>query len=196
MKTITKVYDNYEKARNVVDDLEAAGIPMASISVLANENVTHQFEDIKERDEGTEAGAGASIGATVGGAAGLLAGLGLLAIPGLGPVVAAGWLASTAAVAAAGGVTGGIVGSLVGSGVPEDHAHVYSEAVRRGGTMVSVQAEDHNIETVQSILNNFIPIDPIKQGAAYRKAGWDQFNPDAGPYESIRTAAERERDFR
>ncbi len=192
MKTITKVYDGYEKARNVVDDLLAAGIPMASISVLASRDATDQYENM---DEGSEAGAGAGVGATVGGAAGLLAGLGLIAIPGLGPVVAAGWLASLALGAAAGGATGGIVGALIGAGVPEEHAHVYSESVRRGGTIVSVQAEDHNINTVQSILNNSVAIDPHTQGESYRSTGWNQFDPDAGPYESIRTAAERDRHF-
>jgi hypothetical protein len=190
MQTITKVYETYEKARDAVNELESAGIPMSSISVLANREVSQKYGDV---DEATEAGAGAGVGAVVGGAAGLLTGLGLLAIPGLGPVVAAGWLASTALGAVAGGATGGIVGSLINAGVPEDHAHVYSEAVRRGGTLVSVQAEDHNISEVQSILGNFMPLDPVEQGAAYRKSGWNQFDPDAAPYESTRTAAERTR---
>ena len=107
-----------------------------------------------------------------------------MAIPGLGPVVAVGWLASTALGAAAGGAAGGIVGSLINSGVPEEHAHVYSEAVRRGGTLVSVQAEDHNVEMVYAILNTFIPLDPVQKGAIYRTDGWDTFDPTAG---SVRT---------
>lgn len=189
MKTITKVYDTYEKARNAVDDLESAGIPMSTISVLANREVSAQYEDV---EEATEASSGAGVGAAVGGAAGLLAGLGLMAIPGLGPVVAAGWLASTALGAVAGGATGGIVGSLIGAGVPEEHAHVYSEAVRRGGTLVSVQAEDHNIAKVHSILDNFIPLDPVKQGAAYRRGGWNAFDPEAAPYDSTRRAADQD----
>jgi hypothetical protein len=65
----------------------------------------------------------------VGGAVGLLAGLGLLAIPGIGPVVAAGWLVSTAAGAAAGGATGGLIGALTQAGVSEEDAHVYAEGV-------------------------------------------------------------------
>jgi hypothetical protein len=192
MQTITKVYETYQQAREAVIELESVGIPMANISIMANRDASPEFVNV---DEETEAGAGAGLGAVVGGAAGLLTGLGLLAIPGLGPVVAAGWLASTALGAVAGGATGGIVGSLINAGVPEDHAHVYSEAVRRGGTLVSVQAEDHNVSEVQSILGNFTPLDPVEQGDAYRKNGWNQFDPDAAPYESTRTSADSERRF-
>ncbi len=190
MQTITKVYDNYETAREAVNELETAGIPMASISVLANRETGESQSDV---DDATEAGAGAGLGAVVGGAAGLLTGLGLLAIPGVGPVAAAGWLATTAVGAVAGGAAGGILGSLIGAGVPEDHAHVYSEAVRRGGTLVSVQAGDHNIAEVQNILDNLMPLDPVAQGAAYRKAGWNKFDPSGAPYVSARgpTADER-----
>ncbi len=192
MQTITKVYDTYKKARGAVNELETAGIPMSEISVLANHQAGEEYGDFAELEQGTEAGTGAGVGAAVGGAAGLLAGLGLMAIPGLGPVVAAGWLASTALGAAAGVATGGIVGSLIDSGVPEEHAHVYSEAVRRGGTLVSVQTEDHDIAKVQAILGNFIPLDPVEQAAAYRQSGWDRFDPSAAPYESTRAAAERD----
>ena len=84
-----------------------------------------------------DAGKGAGIGAAVGGVGGLLTGLGLMAIPGVGPVVAAGWLAATAAGAvtgaAVGGAAGGIIGGLTDAGVSEDDAHVYAEGVRRGG---------------------------------------------------------------
>ena len=192
MQTITKVYDTYKKARGAVNELETAGIPMSEISVLANHQAGEEYGDFAELEQGTEAGTGAGVGAAVGGAAGLLAGLGLMAIPGLGPVVAAGWLASTALGAAAGVATGGIVGSLIDSGVPEEQAHVYSEAVRRGGTLVSVQTEDHDIAKVQAILGNFIPLDPVEQAAAYRQSGWDRFDPSAAPYESTRAAAERD----
>ena len=196
MQTITKAYDTYKKAHGAVDKLVTAGIPMSEISVLANRNANEQVTEAYEADEDkTEAGPGAGVGATIGGAAGLLAGLGIMAVPGLGPVVAAGWLASAALGAAAGGATGGIVGSLINSGVPEEHAHVYSEAVRRGGTLVSVQAEDHDVAKVHAILNEFVPLDPVQQSLTYRDTGWNSFDPNAGPYESIRTAAAREQRF-
>lgn len=191
MQTITKVYGTYNKARNAVVDLESAGIPMDNISVLANEKGRQEYEN--DVDQETEAGTGAGLGAVVGGAAGLLTGLGLLAIPGLGPVVAAGWLASTALGVVAGGATGGIVGSLIGNGVSENDAHIYSEAVRRGGTLVSVQTQDHNIATVQSILGKHTPIDPVEQGVAYRNDGWDRFDSEGGAYGFVKPDDERDR---
>lgn len=179
MQTLTKVYERHDQARQVVRELESAGFSGSSLSLLANKSVSDQYADV---DDVSEAGTGAGIGAVVGGTAGLLTGLGLLAIPGLGPIVAAGWLATTALGALAGGVTGGIVGALVDAGVPEDHAHVYSEAVRRGGTLVSVRVEDNKTSMVQAILDRHSPIDPIRQGAEYRKSGWNQFDPEASEY--------------
>src|SRR5215212_10493558 len=110
--TISRLYDTYPDAERAVRDLEAAGVPHSDISIVANNSdnwysnnggakrVDRDRDGVDDRAEG--AGKGAGIGAGVGGAAGLLAGLGLLAIPGVGPVVAAGWLAATAVGAAAG----------------------------------------------------------------------------------------------
>ncbi len=191
MQTITKVYGTYNKARSAVVDLEFAGIPMADISVLANQEARQDYEDDTYQE--TEAGAGAGLGAVVGGAAGLLTGLGLLAIPGLGPVVAAGWLASMALGVVAGGATGGIVGSLIDAGVSEDDAHIYSEAVRRGGTLLSVHTQDHNVATVHSILGKHRLIDPVEQGVAYRNDGWDRFDSEGGAYGFAKPEIERDR---
>src|ERR1700760_2988053 len=102
--TISRIYDRYADAQTAVSGLEAAGVPHSDISIVANNsgnwygnqgNVDRDHDGVDDRAEG--AGTGAGIGAGVGGAAGLLAGLGLLAIPGLGPVVAAGWLAAPGA---------------------------------------------------------------------------------------------------
>src|SRR6476646_1951231 len=144
--TISRLYETHNDAQRAVGRQEAAGVPHSEISLVANNSdgwfntdkkVDRDRDGADDRAEG--AGKGAGIGAGVGGTAGLLAGLGLLAIPGLGPVVAAGWLASTAVGAAAGAATGGIVGALVDAGENREHAHIYSEAVRRGGTLVSVR---------------------------------------------------------
>ena len=83
--------------------------------------------DLDGKDDRAEAaGAGAGVGAAVGGTAGLLAGLGLMAIPGVGPVVAAGWLVSTLAGAAAGGVAGSVLGALTQAGVSKEDADIYT----------------------------------------------------------------------
>jgi hypothetical protein len=189
MPTITKVYDSHWRARKVVSDLEAAGIPSSKISMIASKKSADAIEDSP-----TETGAG--VGAVMGGGAGLLAGLGLLAIPGLGPIIAAGWLAPTAAGALAGGVTGGIVGALVDAGMPEDHAHVLSEAIRRGGTLVSVKTDDAQAAAVRLILDHYDPVDPDRLGEDYRKTGWNRFDPNAGPYEISEAEIQRRRGLR
>src|SRR6476646_5438728 len=146
MKTVSRVYDTYHHARSAVAAIEAAGVPSAEVSLVANKYVSEKYDDVTDA---SKAAKGAGIGGVVGGGAGLLAGLGLLTIPGLGPVVAAGWLASLAVGAAAGATAGGLAGALFGAGTPDDHAHVYSEAVRRGGTLVSARVDDKDADRVQ-----------------------------------------------
>lgn len=193
MQTITKVYNYYNHAQQAVRELEAYGIASSDISLLANKSVSEQYPDV---EDASGAATGAGLGAVVGGTAGLLAGVGLLAIPGIGPVVAAGWLASTALGAVAGGATGGIVGGLATAGVPEDHAHVYAEAVRRGGTLLSVRVEDSGAHGVRAILDRYSPIDPDTQGAAYREKGWTSFDPTTPPNSYVHDeSADRGRRF-
>ncbi|MCU4180159.1 hypothetical protein [Bosea sp. BH3] len=170
-RTITRSYDNHETARSVVDQLEAAGISSSDISLVG-----------RNGDGETNAAEGAGIGAGVGGAAGLLAGIGLLAIPGIGPVVAAGWLASTAAGAVAGAAAGGLVGSFVKEGHDKEEAEYYAETVRRGGSVVSVRTEPEHEATVEAILDGATPIDRSSREAEYRAGGWDRFDENAGPY--------------
>jgi hypothetical protein len=163
MTIVSRVYDSYAEASNAVTAVEASGIPASDVSLVANKYVSEKYADVHEV---SAPGTGAGIGGVVGGGAGLLAGLGLLAIPGLGPVVAAGWLAATAVGAVAGAATGGIVGALVGAGVSEKDAHVYSESVRRGGTLVSVRTKDADAARVQAILDRYKPNRP--GGARHR----------------------------
>ena len=101
MTAITRLYDSYGHAQGVLRDLKSAGISQSQISVVANPSA----EGIEEETSNTTTGA--SVGAAVGGGAGLLAGLGLMAIPGAGPIVAAGWLVATLTGAVAGAASGG-----------------------------------------------------------------------------------------
>jgi hypothetical protein len=188
---VTKVYDSYAQARQAVNALEAAGCSSGDISIIANKHVSREHTDV---DDVSDAAKGAGIGGALGAGAGLLAGLGLLAIPGLGPVVAAGWLASTAVGAAAGAAAGGIVGALVDSGESEENAHVYSESVRRGGTLVSVRVADQKATEVRQILERYQPIDPAARGRDYRSQGWSgRFDPNAPAYRPNETELERMR---
>jgi hypothetical protein len=188
MKTVSRVYDSYSQASAAVDALEKAGVPASDISLVANKYVSAKYADVNEVSDTAK---GAGMGGAVGGAAGLLAGLGLIAIPGLGPVVAAGWLAATAVGAAAGAATGGIAGALIDAGENRLHADVYSEAVRRGGTLVTARVPDTDVNRAEAILAGYKPVDPVVRRAEYRKEGWETFDPKAPPYRPSQSEVER-----
>ena len=165
-EAIARLFDTYAEASRAVEALKHAGIPEADISIVAN---SESYVDQNGGTEG-EAGTGAGIGGSVGAGVGLLAGLGMLAIPGLGPVVAAGWLASTAVVAAVGAVAGGVIGALVDSGVPEGDARFYAESIRRGATLVTVRTEEpYHIE---AILRTHASVDVAERRNRYVESGW------------------------
>jgi uncharacterized protein (TIGR02271 family) len=96
-----------------------------------------------------------------------------MAIPGLGPVVAAGWLVSTVTGAGIGAAAGGLVGSLTGAGMSEADAHAYSEGVRRGGTLVTVRAGDRNFQQVVDILEEHGSVDMDERERSWRSDGWE-----------------------
>jgi len=178
MTNVTGLFDRYEDAASAVRQLTALGIPRDDISIVAN-NSDNWYDD-SATETGAEAGAG--LGALAGGAGGLLTGLGLLAIPGVGPVVAAGWLVATAAGAAAGAVVGGAAGGLIGAltdaGVEAEDAEIYAEGVRRGGTLVSAQVTDRDLPAARAILNKG-GVDLVTRREQYRSEGWTSFDPNA-----------------
>lgn len=185
MKTITGLFDDYSDASAAVSALEARGVPSSDISIVSN-NADERHGNDNDAAEG--AGTGAGIGAAVGGVGGLLTGLGIMAIPGVGPVVAAGWLAATAAGAVAGAVAGGAAGGLIGalteSGVPEEHAHVYAEGVRRGGTLVTARVEESVYAEANAILRQNNWVDPTARRAVYTEQGWSSFDDSLDPYDT------------
>lgn len=197
--TISRLYDNYADAEQAVSRLESAGVPHSDISLVANNSddwygasrgkIDRDRDGTDDRAEG--AGAGAGIGAGLGGAAGLLAGLGLLAIPGLGPVVAAGWLASTAAGAAAGAATGGILGALTEAGVSREDASRYAEGVRRGGTLVSARVPDQDRARLDALLHER-SVNLQERSAAWQKSGWTDFDAASPPLSPEDIGRERE----
>ena len=197
--TIPRLYDNYADAERAVTRLEAAGVPHSDISIVANNSdnwygssggmVDRDRDGTDDRAEG--AGTGAGIGAGLGGAAGLLAGLGLLAIPGLGPVVAAGWLAATAVGAAAGAATGGIVGALTQAGVSKEDASRYAEGVRRGGTLVTARVADTDRARLDALLQER-SVNLQERSAVWQKSGWNDFDAASPPLSPEDIGRERE----
>jgi hypothetical protein len=190
-RTITRLYDNRSDALEAAHEIERMGVPTDDVSIIASNkdnwyDVNRKDKDRNGRDDAGEGLAkGAVTGGVLGAGAGLLAGLGLIAIPGIGPVVAAGWLTATltgaAAGAAAGGAVGGLLGALTDAGVPEEEAHVYTEGVRRGGTLLTVRIDDDRASQIEAALDRYRPTDVGTRGAEYRKAGWTRFDPDAPP---------------
>lgn len=172
-KTIVGLYDNAEKARDAVNALVAAGCPREDISLVAKEPENIQKDTSEQGNKAPEGlAAGAGIGAALGGLGGVLAGLGLLAIPGIGPIVAAGPIAAGLAGAAGGAVAGGLLGGLLGLGIPEEEAHAYAEGVRRGNTLVTVRAPEGQADSYAAIMNRFGPIDVKSRAAQWRQQGW------------------------
>lgn len=139
------IYRDREGVDHAVDILRGAGFRNIDISVLFPENEgTKDFALEKGTKAPEGAAAGAGTGAIVGGALGWVIGSGALAVPGLGPVLAAGPIAGALAGIGAGGVVGGLVGALVGFGMPEYEAKRYEGQIRRGGILMSVHCDKPN----------------------------------------------------
>ena len=203
-RTVVAIYDNIQMANEAVRELVDNGFPRDNISLVAN-NTSGEFGSAENREPrgseavgeetGAGAGVGAGIGAAIGGIGGLLVGLGALTIPGIGPVLAAGPLAVALSTltgagvgAVAGGVTGGLLGALIGLGIPEEEAGYYAEGVRRGGVLVTVQADEYNTEQITGILNRHDPININERASEWRNQGWSGFDPNA------KTVPTRDRD--
>jgi hypothetical protein len=197
-RTVTALFERYADAEAAIGKLEAAGIPHADIAILASQSPdaphvsppgTSPVAGEVEADTAgaTGAGTGATVGGLIGGGAGLLAGLGMLAIPGLGPVVAAGWLVAGLTGAGIGAAAGGLAGGLTGAGLSETEAAAYAEGVRRGGTLVTVRSDENRAAQVMSILNGAGSIDLDQRAEGWRAEGWTggtqgttPSSPDAG----------------
>jgi hypothetical protein len=137
------IYSTRGGAEAAVDQLLAAGFRNEDISVLLQDNVgTKDFAHEKQTKAPEGTTTGAVTGGVIGGTLGLLAGIGALAIPGLGPFIAAGPVMATLAGVGSGGVVGGLVGALVGMGIPEFEAKRYEGRIKEGGILLSVHCDN------------------------------------------------------
>jgi hypothetical protein len=137
------IYRDQLGVENAVDALRQEGFRNTDISVLFPENEgTKDFAHEKHTKAPEGVTTGATSGAVIGGGLGWLAGIGALAIPGLGPFIAAGPIMAALAGAGAGGVVGGLTGALVGMGIPEYEAKRYEGRVKDGGILLSVHSDN------------------------------------------------------
>ena len=147
-KTVIGVFQNEESARQAVDDLRGSGFDTNEISIIARD---------RDRDAGgstmglgSDISGGTTTGGVLGGLAGLALGAGALAIPGIGPLVAAGPLAGVISGAA----TGGIAGGLIDWGIPSDRSDYYEGKVREGRILATVRTQEDKIDQAASILRD------------------------------------------
>lgn len=161
-KRAVGVFNTRQEAERALHELNDSGFPMNKISVVAKDaDREHDIAGVDVSDNvGNKADEGASAGAVtggiLGGATGLLVGLGALAIPGVGPIILAGEVATALATTLAGGAigaaAGGLIGALIGLGIPEERARVYNDRVSRGHYLVLVDGSDAEIARAEAIL--------------------------------------------
>ncbi len=142
-KSVLGIASTQEDAVNIVNQLQREGFDSSDISALfPDKKGTRDFAHEQHTKAPEGAVAGASAGGAIGGTLGLLAGIGALAIPGVGPFIAAGPIMAALSGAAAGAAVGGITGALVGMGVPEIEAKQYEAKIKDGNILLSVHVED------------------------------------------------------
>lgn len=141
--SIFGIVKSYAQAEQIVERLQRAGFAPSEISVLLPDNQgKHDMGHVKATKAPEGATTGAATGGVAGGVLGLLAGIGALAIPGVGPFIAAGPIMAALSGAAVGATTGGVVGGLIGMGIPEIEAKRYEDKLRTGNYLIAVHARD------------------------------------------------------
>jgi uncharacterized membrane protein len=146
-KHLVGVYNTENEAIQAVEDLKRQGYATKDISVIGkNEDEVNGINDATGTNTKEGIAAGAATGGALGGLVGLLAGVGALAIPGIGPFVAAGPIAATLTGAAVGAGAGGLAGALIGMGIPEEEADRYEGYVKEGKILVVVERRENRVE--------------------------------------------------
>lgn len=185
IKTVVGSFDSISEAASAARDLRAAGFLDNDVNVIAN-NAQRPFGGegaaVPADDRASGAATGIVAGGALGGAAGLAASLMGLAIPGIGPILAAGPIAAALAGAGAGAVAGGLIGGLTDLGVSETHAGYYAEAVRRGGALVTVRADESRADQAEQIIRRHGAYDIEDRALQWKSAGWTGYNPNAEPF--------------
>jgi hypothetical protein len=193
IKTVVGSFDSFEEASAVARDLRAAGFLDSDVNIVANNARGEFLKDTTDTnvsrttagtpDDATSGAAtGALTGGAIGGAAGLAASLMGLAIPGVGPILAAGPIAAALAGAGAGAVAGGLIGGLTDLGVSEEDAQYYAESVRRGGALVTVRADESRADEAMAIMRRHGAVDIEGRVEQWRSSGWTGYDPEAKPF--------------
>ncbi|HEV2861250.1 MAG TPA: YsnF/AvaK domain-containing protein [Pyrinomonadaceae bacterium] len=178
-KTVVGLFDDRAAAQNAVRELVAEGFRRDEVSLVSKKpdgkgvEVEYVEEDGREQVEDMAKGAGT--GAAIGAGAALLLSLTALSIPGIGPVLAAGPLAALIAGAGIGATAGGLLSGLTRLGVTDDDAHTYAEGLKRGGTLVTVNADNHYADLAVNVMRRLGAVEIDKRAAQWREDGWRGF---------------------
>ncbi len=154
MKKLIGIFKSEELALNTIESLKKAGFAPEEISVITKDEVKYDAlknrvdDEIIENPDGSNLAAGAATGGSIGGFGGLLLGLGALAIPGAGPIIAAGPIVGAITGALAGGAVGGVAGALIDAGVSEVEAKEYEDHLNAGDILILVDEDDNRREAV------------------------------------------------
>lgn len=183
MKTIIGLFKQEGEADAAIRDLERAGFNENHLGVIAPNTVAQRVDLAEDKREGTiqaDQKLGTAGGAAVGGLTGLVAGLTALAVPGIGPVLAAGMIAASAGL---GATAGGLLGTLTSNSITEEDAYTYAEGVKRGGILVVVRADDQHETEVKGIMRNAGALEIETKRKEWEAAGWTGFDREVLPDE-------------
>jgi len=196
-RTVVGLFEDFETAQRAANDLERAGITRDQISVVAgNESDRYKKYVSGTGEVGKDTASKAGAGAAIGGGLGLLAGLAALAIPGFGPVIAMGPIATALAGAGVGAAAGGIIGGLREAGVPEEHAEYYAEGIRRGGVLVTVRTTEAMADQAADILDNAGAKDVEEKSREWRSSGWNPKHAFQTDRETVTGGSARTKDIK
>ena len=195
-KTIVGLFDDYSDAQGAVNELVSSGFSHDDISLVAS-NATQQFvkNEGGEIEHSSVTGGvvkGGVEGAVIGGLTGFAASVALFLIPGIGPVVGAGALAATLGGAGLGAVGGAVIGGLSRLGIPDEEAGYYAEGIRRGGTLVTVRADDMMADKAVSIIDSHNPVNIDERADYYKSSGYAGYDEKAPTYTVDQIKSERE----
>ena len=178
-KTVVGLFDDRAAAQNAVRELTAEGFRGDEVSLVSKKSdgkgveVEYVEEDGHEQIEDMAKGAGT--GAAIGAGAALLLSLTALSIPGIGPVLAAGPLAALIAGAGVGAAAGGLISGLTRLGLGDEEAHTYAEGLKRGGTLVTVNADNERADAAVGVMRRTGAVEIDKRAAEWREGGWRGF---------------------
>jgi hypothetical protein len=201
LSTVCRLYDAYADANRVTLLLEVPGVPLSDTSLISNNcdtwyrgPATSNVVPLRRQGEDGRAGPrieGAAIGVAIDATGATTASLITIpAVPGVGPVVGAGWLAAMLGNVAVGGVTGGLPGALTNAGINEKDALGLVGGVRRGGTLVSTRIPQEDAPRIEALMSRNA-VNLRERSEIYHKAGWLAFAPKAATYTADRVGCER-----